>query len=186
MASDEEIREKVRLGYEFHKHVAQLLLKRGFLEGQVSMRPPTPDDYRHKERLEELGKSHYSSPDIMVINSWMDGPKLQWKFGLLCSYRSRLWFDNGSSYVHVPEYQAKDYANIQQEKGTVLYWAVGLGESPVTCEIRFIEVTAKWELFTVNGFRKAGFDWSQAMTTKDFIVHRLMKGDIELKHSVMA
>jgi len=186
MTPEEEREEKVRVGYEFHKHVAQLLLKWGFLEGQVSMRPPTPKDYSHKERLEEFGRTHYSSPDVMVINSWMDGATLQWKFGLLCGFRSRLWEDMGRSWVHVPDYQARDYARIQEEKKKVLYWTVGKGESPTNCEVRFIPVTAKWTPFIVKGAKKAGFDWDGAETlkAKDFVLHRILKGDEELKHSV--
>lgn len=189
-------KSKVDKGFTFQVHVAQTLLSWGYLEGQISMRPPTPPEYKHKPLLKEQGLTHYSSPDIMVINSWMAGPKLQWKFGLCCSYRTRLWEECGLGYITIPFYQAEEYKRIEDEKKLTLYWAMGQKEDPATCEIRFMPVTAPWITLKIKDHaaqqagrpqtKFAGFDWDAALTKKKFAVERLKKGDHEIEHVLTA
>jgi len=180
--------QKIKMGFNFQVRVTHTLLKWGYLEGQISMRPPTPPNYRHRELLEEQGRTHYSSPDVTVINNWMHGSKLTWKFGLCCGFRSRLWHHEGRSYVTLPKYQAEEYKRIHDEKKLTLYWCFGYDDIDQT-EIKFTPVEAPWEKVPISykgGPPKifAGYAWDDLLDERGFIIERLKKNDTEVRHMI--
>jgi hypothetical protein len=184
---------KMDKGFEFQSRVATDLVRMGYLEGHVRMGPRVPEGYNHKARLKDLGHTHYESPDITVINDWMEGPKLKWKFGLCCSFRGKLWELNGDEYITIPLHQVPEYHRIVNEKKLTLYWAMGWGD-PMKTEIKYLPACAPYKEIPINDHAArqkgkpftmfAGYDWNKAMDRQTFIAERRLRGDDEVRFSI--
>jgi hypothetical protein len=112
-------------GRVFQDHVKELLGRAGYVEGQLySTGGEFQDGYY--ERLQELGKRAYTSPDITVLNSW-DHPEkgLDKRFGIACSRRDARFDRFGTSCVTFPQYQRRALREIVDKIGMPIYIVFG-------------------------------------------------------------
>jgi hypothetical protein len=121
------IQQRVDKGYEFQLYVADLLAMSGYLEGQIfSTGLPRGTAYKHYEALQRLGKLRYTSPDIMVMNKWLEGPQVEFRFGLACSRRDTKFQRQGHDCsFSIPEYQRNDLLTIGEDNKLAVYHVFG-------------------------------------------------------------
>jgi len=118
-------KDRYNNGGDFQDYVKRLLSRVGYLEGQLySTSGEFEEDYHG--RLQELGKEAYTSPDIMVLNSW-DHPEndLDKRFGLACSRRDTRFDRFGTPCMTFPYYQRKALREIEDKIGMPLYVVFG-------------------------------------------------------------
>jgi len=116
---------RYKKGYEFQEHITTLLSLSGYLEGQIYS-TGSPIETGHYEKLKRAGKLSYTSPDILIANRWMeDTPTVEFRFGLACSRRDKIFDDYGEKSVTVPTYQRKQLESTATNKKLSLYMIFG-------------------------------------------------------------
>lgn len=179
--------ERYRMGEEFQNHIKDLLSLSGYLEGQIYS-TGTSRTFSHTKKLRRLGRRSYTSPDIMIANRWMDdSPAVEFRFGLACSRRQKLWDDYGKKSVTVPTYQRIHYEEMIEKKRLEIYMVFGHrleNEEEVyaigATEVRKPESFAHYiDRSTDNLRRNDVYHLEKLMSWYSFIDHRIAMGDIE-------
>ncbi len=112
-------------GYAFQDYVKFLLSRSGYLEGQVYS-TGTGQEVDYWKRLRKRKLLSYTSPDVLILNKWMEhAPQVEFKFGLSCSRRDTMWHRDDNSYLTLPTYQRKRLVETTEEKKLPIYLAFG-------------------------------------------------------------
>jgi hypothetical protein len=186
--AEPSFQERYRMGEEFQDHVKDLLSLSGYLEGQIYS-TGTSRTSDHTRKLRRLGHRSYTSPDIMIANRWMDdSPAVEFRFGLACGRRQKLWDDHGKKSVTVPTYQRIHYEEMMEKKRLEIYMVFGhrLEESDEdvyaigVTEIRKPDSFAHYvDRSTDNLRRNDIYHLEKLMSWCSFVDHRITAGDIE-------
>jgi len=116
---------RYKRGRQFQEHVTALLDLSGYLEGQIYC-TGSPVEGGYYEKLKEAGMMSYTSPDVMIANRWMDDtPAVEFRFGLACSRRDKIFDNFGKKSVTVPTYQRKQLQAMVLNKRLSLYMVFG-------------------------------------------------------------
>jgi len=178
--------DRLAKGYEFQLYVADLLAISGYLEGQIfSTGLPKGSTYQYYEALKRQKKSRYTSPDVMVMNKWLENsPEVEFRFGLACSRRDPKFDRYGHDSVTLPGYQLNDIVKIIKEKRLKVYlvfgrnidgeFAVGVTE-PTEPDDEFLYKDQS----TGNVRRYVAYYTEKLWNWNDFLVVRMKAGDKE-------
>lgn len=172
-------------GYDFQEHVKSLLVLSGYFEGQVySTGVPLcikKEDYQR--RLEKAGIKAYTSPDIVVQNKWLNGPKVEMRYSIECKLQNKLW---NSRYFTVKAYKKVNLEKVKKDKGLEIYLAFGkeTGENIFErkYEIGIIKLDDFKKKDIIPGYsgKKYLYDVEALMSWEEFLMHRIDCGDREI------
>lgn len=188
------IQERYSSGHEFQEYVADLLCLSGYFEGQIYstgvsrellQREKLQFETSHKEKLKRLNRQSYTSPDIMIANRWMDdSPAVEFRFGLSCSRRNRLFDNYGTKSVTLPTYQRRHFENMEKLKHLGIYLVFGHpvdGDYAIgVTKLKEPDYARQWTDQSTGNLRWNDIYYLEKLLSwNSFIEHRIEEGDKE-------
>jgi len=177
-------RERYLKGKEFQEYVKDLFALSGYFEGQIYSTGVSVET-NHYEKLRKSGKHSYTSPDIFIANKWIEKtPVVEFRFGVACGRRDKIFNSYGMPSVTIPTYQRKQYEEISRMKKLEIYFAFGKKIGSMFA----IGITPLREPDSIIYLKDASTGNRRALdiyyienlwSWKRFIEHRIEKGDEE-------